>query len=74
MFLFLFSFQAQQDVYANVELSGFSEGNDEEGHILELKQKALLIDIVHHVHILEDLIESNASSLQDWCWQRQLRY
>ncbi|KAE8745286.1 hypothetical protein FOCC_FOCC007971 [Frankliniella occidentalis] len=68
------SIKAQQDVYANVELSGFSEGNDDEGRILELKQKALLIDIVHHVHVVEDLIESNTSSLEDWSWQQQLRF
>ncbi|KAK3929891.1 Cytoplasmic dynein 2 heavy chain 1 [Frankliniella fusca] len=68
------SIKAQQDVYANVELAGFSEGNDDEGRILELKQKALLIDIVHHVHIVEDLIQCNTSSLEDWSWQRQLRF
>lgn len=66
--------QAQQDVYANVELSGFSDGGDDEARILELKQKALLVDIVHHVHIVEDLIESQVSSLQDWAWQKQLRF
>ncbi|XP_034239710.1 cytoplasmic dynein 2 heavy chain 1 [Thrips palmi] len=71
---FLKSIKAQQDVYANVELSSFSDGGDDEARILELKQKALLVDIVHHVHIVEDLIESQVSSLQDWAWQRQLRF
>ena len=71
--LLLFS-QAQQDVYANVELSGFSDGNDDESDILELKQKALLLDIVHNVHIVEELIQSQAANLQDWSWQKQLRW
>lgn len=45
----------------------------DEDEVLELKLKALLLDAIHHIDIVESLIENNVSSVNDWHWQKQLR-
>ncbi|KAE9420714.1 hypothetical protein Angca_008064, partial [Angiostrongylus cantonensis] len=42
--------------------------------VLDLKLKALILDIIHHIDITDQLINNKASSSQCWTWQRQLRF
>ncbi len=42
--------------------------------LLELKYKALIMDLIHYVDICEQLIAENCRSSSDWPWQRQLRF
>lgn len=46
----------------------------DEDEVLELKLKALLLDAIHHINIVESLIENNVTSVNDWHWQKQLRF
>lgn len=39
-----------------------------------LKIRSILIDLVHHVSIVEHLIENNVTNVQDWCWLQQIKY
>lgn len=39
-----------------------------------LKLKALVLDVIHNIHIVEQLIEHNVTSTSDWYWQKQLRF
>lgn len=48
-------------------------GTDREVNVLELKLKALLLDTIHHIHIIEQLTEANVTKITDWAWQKQLR-
>ena len=41
---------------------------------MELKLKALILDTIHHISIVEQLIESKIRSIDDWLWQKQLRF
>ena len=56
--------------YTKLELEWADGGESDE---LELKLKALLLDTIHHMGIVETLINTSVSSPQDWDWQRQLR-
>ena len=42
--------------------------------LLELKYKALIMDLIHYVDVCEQLIAENCRSSSDWPWQRQLRF
>ncbi|OQR74458.1 cytoplasmic dynein 2 heavy chain 1-like, partial [Tropilaelaps mercedesae] len=39
-----------------------------------LKLKALVLDIIHNIDIVEQLIEHKVTLLSDWRWQKQLRF
>ena len=36
--------------------------------------KALILDTIHHISIVEELIESKVRSIDDWLWKKQLRF
>lgn len=42
--------------------------------VLSLKLKNLLVDAVHHIDIVEALIQENVTSIEDWHWQKRLRF
>ncbi|CAI9737451.1 cytoplasmic dynein 2 heavy chain 1-like isoform X1 [Octopus vulgaris] len=42
--------------------------------ILELKLKALILDMVHGIDVIQQLMAANVTSVTDWHWQKQLRY
>lgn len=42
--------------------------------LAQLKVKALVLDTIHNIDVVNQLISERASSLQDWVWQKQLRY
>uniref|UniRef100_A0A183FTN2 DHC_N2 domain-containing protein n=1 Tax=Heligmosomoides polygyrus TaxID=6339 RepID=A0A183FTN2_HELPZ len=42
--------------------------------VLDLKLKALILDVIHHIDVVDQLVSNNASSAQCWTWQRQLRF
>lgn len=39
-----------------------------------MKLKALLLDTIHHINVIEELIEDNVTKTSDWTWQKQLRF
>ena len=64
--------QQQLESYTNVDISG--AGNDAGAKVLELKLKALILDIIHAIDVIEQLLESNCKSIEEWEWQKQLRF
>ena len=48
--------------------------NDTESHVLELKLKSMILDSIHAIDVVEQLEEVGCRSLDDWVWQKQLRY
>lgn len=43
--------------------------------VLQLKLKALVLDLIHHISVLDQLIQAeNNQSIGCWTWQRQLRF
>ncbi|KAL3266579.1 hypothetical protein HHI36_010743 [Cryptolaemus montrouzieri] len=63
--------------YNSLEMT-FSEEEsikvDEESNVLELKLKALILDTIHHISILEELMVVNITKVAEWTWQKQLRF
>ena len=42
--------------------------------LMQLKVKALVLDLVHHIDVLDQLQAHHCTSVQDWIWQKQLRF
>ncbi|VDN07166.1 unnamed protein product [Thelazia callipaeda] len=42
--------------------------------ILKLKLRALVLDIIHNIRIVNELIDSSPCSKFSWVWQKQLRF
>lgn len=66
--------QAKLESYTGVDLS--SDGTPEgkiDSLVLELKLKALILDTIHNIDVVQILLQANITSLLDWPWQKQLR-
>ncbi|XP_047109239.1 cytoplasmic dynein 2 heavy chain 1 [Schistocerca piceifrons] len=48
--------------------------DDSDSCELALKLKALMLDTIRNIDVVEQLINAGVSSLEDWCWQKQLRF
>lgn len=42
--------------------------------LTQLKLKALILDLIHHIDVMDQLINNGVEDLGDWHWFRQLRY
>lgn len=62
--------EAQLEGYTGAEIGG--EGAD--AHVLELKLKALILDLIHFIDVIDQLQKDNVRSTGDWVWQKQLRF
>ena len=62
--------QQQLESYTSVDISGDS---DTDANVLDLKLKALILDTIHNIEVVELLIEKNVKSKDEWLWQKQLR-
>jgi len=63
--------ETQLESYTNVDLS---EVSGVEGHVLDLKLKALILDTIHAIDVVHQLLQAGCHSMTDWSWQKQLRY
>lgn len=48
--------------------------NEPDDGVILLKLQSLIMDVIHYIDIIEQLIEAQCRALDDWCWQKQLRY
>ncbi|XP_064610087.1 cytoplasmic dynein 2 heavy chain 1-like isoform X3 [Liolophura sinensis] len=69
---FMREMEQQLEVYTSVDLG--SAGDDVSSHVLELKLKALILDTIHAMDVISTLMELRVSSVEEWAWQKQLRY
>uniref|UniRef100_A0A1I7SEA2 Cytoplasmic dynein 2 heavy chain 1 n=1 Tax=Bursaphelenchus xylophilus TaxID=6326 RepID=A0A1I7SEA2_BURXY len=42
--------------------------------LMDLKLKSLILDIIHHIKVVEQLISSKDKSISSWTWQKQIRF
>ncbi|XP_054724974.1 LOW QUALITY PROTEIN: cytoplasmic dynein 2 heavy chain 1-like [Uloborus diversus] len=66
---FLQELQSQLEAYTSMDLFLPSEMS-----LLKLKLKALVLDIIYDISVVEDLLRDKARSKEDWTWQRRLRF
>ena len=64
--------ESQLDSYANTDIS--NGAGDAASAVLELKCKALILDTIHAIDVVQNLIQNNVKSTEDWLWQKQLRF
>ena len=64
--------ESQLEGYTSAEIMGGDSGV--EGAVLELKLKALILDIIHFIDVVDQLQKENVRSTSDWIWQKQLRF
>lgn len=60
-------------------MSPMNKSNTSQGHAsvspaLVAKLNALVLDTVHSIDVVDQLIQVGAASSRDWAWQRQLRF
>lgn len=54
----------------SIQVDGQAAGSE----VLRLKLQALILDVIHMIEIVDQLLEHTVSELSDWLWQKQLRY
>uniref|UniRef100_A0A8D0H431 Cytoplasmic dynein 2 heavy chain 1 n=1 Tax=Sphenodon punctatus TaxID=8508 RepID=A0A8D0H431_SPHPU len=62
---------AKLDHYTSVDTQVEDPGNS---GILELKLKALILDVIHNIDIVQQLNQTQVHSVDDWAWKKQLRF
>jgi len=68
--------KSQLESYTSVSVSDAGADNSQVDigvHVLELKLKALILDTIHNIEVVEQLNTSSLSDVADWQWQKQLR-
>nr|CAD7594424.1 unnamed protein product [Timema genevievae] len=69
------SLKRQLEAYTSLEVEWTDTPGDTEGDSkdLELKLKAMLLDTIHHMSVVEHLLATSVRQVNSWHWQRQLR-
>ena len=68
--LFKKDLESRLEGYTSTEISG----DGVEASVLELKLKALILDLIHFVDVVDQLQKENVRNRDDWIWQKQLRF
>lgn len=45
-----------------------------ESSVLQLKLKALILDIIHNISVVKQLNQAGVTSADAWAWKKQLRF
>ncbi|KAG8452968.1 hypothetical protein GDO86_004684 [Hymenochirus boettgeri] len=64
---------AKLDHYTSIE-TNMGETTNKDAGILELKLKALILDIIHNIDVVKQLNQTQVYSTEDWAWKKQLRF
>ncbi|KAG2385509.1 hypothetical protein C9374_003324 [Naegleria lovaniensis] len=56
------------------QLHQFTAINAKDDEVISMKVKALILDIIHNIDVVEALIKANVTSVTHWVWQKQLRF
>ncbi|CAF3644553.1 unnamed protein product [Adineta steineri] len=56
--------------YTNVHI----DTNSTDGLVTDLKYKALIMDTVHNMDVVQQLKDARIKNIYDWLWQKQLRF
>ena len=63
---------SQLESYTDVDLEDAS--SDTQTHVLDLKLKALILDTIHAIDVVQQLMQAGTRSPAEWMWNKQLRY
>ncbi|XP_076002176.1 cytoplasmic dynein 2 heavy chain 1 isoform X2 [Genypterus blacodes] len=65
---------AKLEHYTTVDTSSDNSNANTESTVLQLKLKALILDIIHNISVVKQLNQAGVSSLDVWAWKKQLRF
>ncbi|ESO93665.1 hypothetical protein LOTGIDRAFT_209197 [Lottia gigantea] len=68
--VYLQELEGQLESYTSVDMSA---GQDVEAKVLELKLKALILDTIHSIDVVRELMTANIRKTSEWLWMKQLR-
>uniref|UniRef100_A0A8C9YIK3 Cytoplasmic dynein 2 heavy chain 1 n=1 Tax=Sander lucioperca TaxID=283035 RepID=A0A8C9YIK3_SANLU len=64
--------KAKLEHYTTVDTSSDDHANTESS-VLQLKLKALILDIIHNISVVKQLNQAEVTSPDAWAWKKQLR-
>ncbi|XP_062329494.1 dynein cytoplasmic 2 heavy chain 1 [Osmerus eperlanus] len=64
---------AKLEHYTSVDTSS-EDATNTEASVLQLKLKALILDVIHNISVVRELGRAGVSSPEAWAWKRQLRF
>uniref|UniRef100_A0A672TN04 Cytoplasmic dynein 2 heavy chain 1 n=1 Tax=Strigops habroptila TaxID=2489341 RepID=A0A672TN04_STRHB len=64
---------AKLEHYTSID-NGIEDTGSTESGILELKLKALILDIIHNIDVVKQLNQAQVHSVENWAWKKQLRF
>ncbi|KAK2847119.1 hypothetical protein Q5P01_010118 [Channa striata] len=64
---------AKLEHYTTVDTSSDDHTNSDSS-VLQLKLKALILDIIHNISVVKQLNQAGVTSLDAWSWKKQLRF
>ncbi|XP_029458286.1 cytoplasmic dynein 2 heavy chain 1 [Rhinatrema bivittatum] len=64
---------AKLEHYTSIDTSMEDTGSADSG-ILELKLKALILDVIHNIDVVKQLNKAQIHSTEDWVWKKQVRF
>ena len=56
------------------EIAAYTSADVSKDALLSLKVKALTMDAIHHMDVLDQLVAKDTKDLGNWTWQKQLRF
>jgi len=56
------------------QLDHYTSTDASDDHLLQLKIQALVLDLIHNIEVVDQLIKTKISALTEWMWQKQLRF
>ncbi|XP_029374274.1 cytoplasmic dynein 2 heavy chain 1 isoform X3 [Echeneis naucrates] len=64
---------AKLEHYTTVDTSS-DDQRSTESSVLQLKLKALILDIIHNISVVKELKQAEVTSSDAWAWRKQLRF
>ncbi|XP_030632529.1 cytoplasmic dynein 2 heavy chain 1 [Chanos chanos] len=64
---------AKLEHYTSVETSPEEPGSTDSS-VVQLKLKALILDVIHNIEVVKQLNGAQVHSVGDWAWRKQLRF
>lgn len=55
------------------QLDEYTSYNAEGHRVMQLKLQSLVLDLIHNIDIVDQLVAERATGVADWTWHRQLR-
>ncbi|XP_062407923.1 dynein cytoplasmic 2 heavy chain 1 [Sardina pilchardus] len=65
---------AKLEHYTSVDTSAEDTQGSADSSVLQLKLKALILDIIHNIEVVKQLADAQAGSTDSWAWKKQLRF